>query len=527
MKKNHTILLAALLALVLAACSAPAAPTPATPQTAAPIIPQEPAAAVTFSDPALETLMRATLGKPEGDISVLEAQAVTRLDLSYEWQAYLPEGTKIEKIDGLESFSNLEYLDLSSHAISNVSALAGLTKLTFLSLRDNPIGDLGGLENLTNLKVLDLSGSMAEDYRPLAGLASLETLKLENSTITEITPLTSLTSLRNLSLANSAVEDYSALLSIYANLIERDFMIAATLEELGFWMDEGRRTAVFESEDAYININHSEWGAPPAEWETDSIQSSTYLEGETKMGVRYYPELKAYAIFLRGNNEPEINYVIDLANGDIPDDSIEFETAERLIREGMQVLDGENPLLAPIRFFDDSIQKAFKMSPDTLFSMPYAPLSLKLLGFFPDTANAVARYELREGKDVNIDIHVPDWGEQDYDLLFFTPISDEYRIVITYKIEENMFGVGVDDNSLGGVFFEYFPENQKIVDQWSSDKNLTVEEYLIKAFNDPAIEDVHMHALQLMEQFIREKFNLSVEELLALPTGDYPELSEE
>ena len=197
------------------------------------------------------------------------------------------------------------------------------------------------------------------------------------------------------------------------------------------------------------------------------------------------------------------------------------------IREGMEVLEGEDPLLAPIRFFEDSIQKALKMSPDTLYLMPYAPLTLKNLGFFPDAANAVARYEFREGKDVNIEIHVPDWGEKDYDLLFFTPISDEFRIVITYITKENKFGVGVDDNDLGGAKFEYFVDNQEFVDQWCSDKNLTVEEYLIKAFNDPTIEDVHLYSLGMMEQFIREKFNLSVEELLALPTGDYPELNGE
>lgn len=128
MKKSLYILLTALMSIGLVACSAPTATT--TPS----IVATEISAVVDFADPVLEAMVRSAIGQPEGDISLAQARAVTRLDLNDELQAYLSQKPQITDISGLEAFTNLETLDLSTHAVTDISPLAGLTSLTALSL---------------------------------------------------------------------------------------------------------------------------------------------------------------------------------------------------------------------------------------------------------------------------------------------------------------------------------------------------------------------------------------------------------
>ena len=87
MKKTLYILLAALLAIGFAACGAPTATT--TPSVSA--VPS----VVTFADPVLEAMVRGAMGKPEGDITQAEAQAVTRMDFSNVWSQYLPDHAEL------------------------------------------------------------------------------------------------------------------------------------------------------------------------------------------------------------------------------------------------------------------------------------------------------------------------------------------------------------------------------------------------------------------------------------------------
>jgi len=151
MKNLLRIMLTIWLALSLTACGAPAATVPSTTLSAA-------SDTVTFSDPVLEAMVRGSIGKPQDDITVAEAESVTRLNLSNEWQRYVSQETAIKDISGLEYFKNLESLDLSFHAITDITPLAGLKKLTSLSLGGNPVADIAPLAGLTNLKVLVLTG---------------------------------------------------------------------------------------------------------------------------------------------------------------------------------------------------------------------------------------------------------------------------------------------------------------------------------------------------------------------------------
>ena len=265
MKKTLLVLLALSLALTITACGKPAATSSPDPSvTTARPDPTSPAASnvVTFTDPVLESLIRASIGKPSGEITSGDVESVTRLDLSGEWQGYLSAAgsapATIRDIGGLQAFTGLEYLDLSGHAISNITPLAGLTKLNFLILAGNPIADLTPLSALTSLRLLDLSFCAASDYSPLEGLASLEDLILKYTALTDVTPLAALTNLKFLFLEGSPVDNYFPLSDIYPNLLEKDFIIAATLAELGFNMDNNSKLAILDGEEASVRLNHRE-----------------------------------------------------------------------------------------------------------------------------------------------------------------------------------------------------------------------------------------------------------------------------
>ena len=525
MMKPQNRLITVLLTIILAACSTPSVTTTSsTPvaevATASSLVATPVPVIVTFTDPVLEAMVRGSMGKTEGDMTLAEAQAVTRMNLSNELQRTISEETPIKDLSGLENFTNLETLDLSNHAVTDISSLQGLTKLTALSLAGNPVVDISPLEGLTKLKVLMLSGSKAQDYSVLSNLVNLQVLMLDNSTISDLTPLAGLTNLRHLSLAKSSANDYSPLETIYPNLENKDFIIATTLAELGFNLDVNSHQAVYDSESASFTIHHAAWGQPQEEWHTNTIRTSMYTESGHKVLLGYYGDLDAYVFMIHKEGEPPVNYVYDAHSGDINISEEDRASIEQVVRVAFEVMEGEDPLLAPMRVFHDIVKDTFGMTAAKLYALPYAPPSLKSFGFFADEPNAVYLYEYRGEKDVNMEVHRPEWGKKDFDVRFFTPISEEYRIVITWHAAEKKFIASVDDNSQGGGSFEYFIVTGEHLDIWCSYKDKTVEEYFIKAYNDPAIEDIYQHSVNLMVQYIRDTFGMTIEELYALPTGE-------
>ena len=202
---------------------------------------------VVFADPILERMVREAIKRPDGDITFADAKAVTELRLSIDWQPEYPAGTRITNIEGLQYFVNLETLELLFHDISDVSPLAGLTKLRALGLGGNPVKDISALsgmtemnylalfncnasdysplKNMTNLRMLQASRSALADASVLAGLTNLESLDLSYTQVTDVAPLASLTNLKTLKLEGNAITDYSPLQPIYANLQEKDFTL--------------------------------------------------------------------------------------------------------------------------------------------------------------------------------------------------------------------------------------------------------------------------------------------------------------
>lgn len=527
MMKILCILLAAMLALGLLGCGTPAVTEAPTPEPAAEQV-------VVFADPALEAMVRASLGKPEGDITAAEAEAVTELNLSFEWRRYLPDETPIEDIGGLEYFKNLEALDLSYHAIADITPLAGLKKLTLLSLGGNPVADIAPLADLTNLKGLILSGCAARDYGPLASLVNLNFLSLDHAAISDLTPLAALTSLKRLYLAGSPASDYSPLAAFYPNLEERDFTIISTLQELGFAMDNDKNQASYgdvQRDGLSVNINHAEWGAPQTEDMTKCVRTDLMLDSGYILAVLYYPEIAAY-VFQMNINGKQMNYIYNAADGTFMMDSNNRERFERMITEALGETDAEDTLLAPIPIFNDAIRTTFGMTADALYALsfeqtealpasqpppPYAQ-PYEQIGFTAYADSAVCLYEQTEPHDMQIAIHRPEWGvsPNEWNIEFHDSNVNGYNLVMQYFAHEGKWHVYLEKDGAECWFDDYPATDTK---GWEYPDIETVHQMAGNAFGSKG-KELYYRPLEYFEQWVQKRFGMGIDELYALPVGE-------
>ena len=527
MKKILCVSVALLLALGLAACGAPAAATsPSSPPAAdMPVV-------VTFADPALGAMVCAAVGKP-GGITVAEAEAVTRLNLSIEWQRYISEETPVKDIGGLEYFKNLENLDLSFHAITDITPLAGLKKLNLLSLSNNPVADIAPLAGLTNLKGLNLSGCAAQDYAPLAKLVNLDFLMLDHATIADVSPLASLTKLKHLYLTGSPINNYFPLSDIYQNLEQKDFNIAFTLAELGFTMNDANNQASYgdvQRDGLSVNINHAEWGAPQSEDMTKCVRMDLMLDSGYTLVVLYYPEISAYVFQMNINGE-QMNYIYNAADGSLMVDSNNRERFERMISEALGETGETDALLAPIPVFDDTIRETFGMTADALYALPFeqttaqpeqttAPYALpyEQLGFTADTAKAVCIYEQHEPHYMRIAIHRPEWGENPdgFNIMFHDADINGYNLVIMYFDDDGRYNVRLDKDGVDCSYDYYTAPDQY---GWEYPDIATVIQMFGDAF-DTQGKETYLKALPYFKQVVQERFGMSIDDLYALGAGE-------
>ena len=164
-------------------------------------------AAVDLPDPNLRAAIETTLSKAKGDsITPSEIATLTRLEASE---------AGISNLTGLEYATNLTYLDFWKSAVSDISPVAGLTKLTHLGFAaNNVISDISALAGLTNLTELFLNGNSISDISVLAGLTNLTRLGLSNNVISDVSALAGLTNLTWLKLDRNSISDISSLANL-------------------------------------------------------------------------------------------------------------------------------------------------------------------------------------------------------------------------------------------------------------------------------------------------------------------------
>ena len=517
MKNRLASIVIILLLLGTAACgSAGTAGFP--PETAAAV------GIVTFTDPALEQMVRASMGRPEGDITQSEAEAVTRLNLSMEWQQFVSDQAPIQSIGGLERFTNLESLDLSFHAITDVTPLSGMAKLKSLSLRGNPVADIAPLAGLTDLKALLLSGCAARDYGPLAALVNLEFLKLDQSTISDVSPLAALTKLKRLYLAGCPIDDYSPLANVSQNLEEQDFdfKIVSTLAELGFVMDDGNAQASYgdvQRDGLSVKINHAEWGAPQSEDMTKCVRMDFMLDSGYTLVVLYYPEISAYVFQMNINGE-QMNYIYNAADGTFMVDFNSRERFERMITEALGETSETDVLLAPIPVFNDTIRKTFGMTADALYALPFLPPTLINFGFdfvTDEQGNASYTYEHHEPHDLHLSIFQSPWGksQDNRSIEFYDDDVNGFHLLILYYADKDQYAISLQRGDVTCRFERTAAGERSGI---SPDED-TVRNMFQEAFGSQG-ESWQDLPLSYFEQVVQKYIGLTISELYALPAGE-------
>ena len=115
----------------------------------------------------------------------------------------------ITDVSPLAGLTRLESLDISfNRRITDISPLAGLPRLESLDIFSNPITDISPLKNLPNLTKLRFSGP---NFWQLADMVNLQYLDIAATKIADISPLAELKNLLNLNLSYNQIVDLTPL----------------------------------------------------------------------------------------------------------------------------------------------------------------------------------------------------------------------------------------------------------------------------------------------------------------------------
>ena len=113
----------------------------------------------------------------------------------------------ISDLSPLSELKQLKRLGLDQNEISDLSALGEMYNLRILGLSENNISDLTHLSDLWNLESISLSENNISDLSPLAGLTNLTWLTLSDNEISDLSPLAELTNLHWVDLSNNKLSD--------------------------------------------------------------------------------------------------------------------------------------------------------------------------------------------------------------------------------------------------------------------------------------------------------------------------------
>ena len=118
---------------------------------------------------------------------------------------------QIKNIDAVKNLTNLESLDfarnIGEERISDISAIANLTKLKLLGLSDANIPDISVLKNLVNLEIFMANDSKIEDISVLKNAKNLKILYLDKNKITDVSVVKDLVELTELYLRNNNISE--------------------------------------------------------------------------------------------------------------------------------------------------------------------------------------------------------------------------------------------------------------------------------------------------------------------------------
>lgn len=127
------------------------------------------------------------------------------------------DSNNISDISYLEGSDNLVTLDISSNKVSDISVIANKDALTSLRVGYNAdLADITPVAGLTNLKQLSFDSSKVSDITPVEGLTNLTELYFSYNDVTNIAPVGSLVNLKNLWFSNNDVTSLAPLANLTA-----------------------------------------------------------------------------------------------------------------------------------------------------------------------------------------------------------------------------------------------------------------------------------------------------------------------
>ena len=155
-------------------------------------------------DPQLQRAVREALGlQTDAPFTPDDLLQLARLD---------PYKYGVKSLIGLEHAKNLTWFSFAENDVTDLSPLAGLTKLQLLYGWSNKnLSDISPIARLTQLRVLNLGVCGIKDITVLANLTQLEELTLYYNEISDIRPLEYLTELTLLRINSNYITDITPL----------------------------------------------------------------------------------------------------------------------------------------------------------------------------------------------------------------------------------------------------------------------------------------------------------------------------
>ena len=150
---------------------------------------------------AIARMLEKSIDEP---ITIKEMESFKHLDIGSE----LNSSKKIKDLTGLEYAINLEVLWFFNNEISDLSPLAGLTKMIQMSMEHNPITSFSALTNMEELQGIQIShNNIINDITPLAGKTKLRSVLIWGCPITDISSLTDLPSIEYIDLCGNQISE--------------------------------------------------------------------------------------------------------------------------------------------------------------------------------------------------------------------------------------------------------------------------------------------------------------------------------
>lgn len=152
-------------------------------------------------------------------------------------------GREIKDLSGLEHCLAVQQIDLSDNQLSDISQLAGLTKLMSLDLSGNKIEDISPLEKLVKLQYLNIENNQVKKLAPLADLKAMRSLYMSNNKIERLGQLKNMSKLWTLYVGGNPIKAAAVVRRL--EFVDRLNMADCGLESVEFLKPMKRLRSVY------------------------------------------------------------------------------------------------------------------------------------------------------------------------------------------------------------------------------------------------------------------------------------------